>query len=164
MNFKKILIFFFATVILCSCEPLKQPTIVKYEPIISYKYAIVSPTNALTSGTGGAYGSQFGLFGFSESESINPSDIISGYLMKKGFIIIPAIEPQLANETLIISYGEKNRRKYVFEYAYEISLQFISAKDHEIVCACTSEASGNSRIEGLKNAILQALDISFSTK
>lgn len=75
-----------------------------------FKYAYISPTKELTSSTGSTYGGQYGIYGSSTTKSVNPSDVIAGILIQKGYVILPDLSPELAKETLIINYGESGRR------------------------------------------------------
>ena len=91
--------------ILGACAPLRVPIIVKKSPIEMFKYAYISPTKELTSSTGSAYGGQYGIYGSSTTKSVNPSDVIAGILIQKGYVILPELNPELAKETLIVNYG-----------------------------------------------------------
>ena len=71
-----------------------------------FKYAYISPTKELTSSTGSTYGGQYGIYGSSTTKSVNPSDVIAGILIQKGYVILPELNPELAKETLIVNYGE----------------------------------------------------------
>jgi hypothetical protein len=55
------------------------------------------------------YGGNYGVYGASVSKSINPSDVIAGYMIRYGFVQVPEIKPELASQTLIINYGETGR-------------------------------------------------------
>ena len=98
---------------LYACGTLrKYPVVVKNSSISDYKYVYITPTKELSSSTSGAYMGQNGvMYGSTESKSVNPSDVIAGALIKKGFIIIPELSPELQNKTLIANYGESGRRK-----------------------------------------------------
>ena len=83
INFIGILILSF---LLLRCAPLLPATTIKNSPIETFKYIYISPTKILTSTTGGVYGGAYGVFGSTQSKSVNPTDVISGILTKKGFI------------------------------------------------------------------------------
>ena len=111
MNAIKNWLLVFCTILLANgCAPLRTPVIVRNAPIEMYKYAYISPTKELTSSTGGTYGGQYGIYGSSTTKSVNPSDVIAGILIKQGYIILPELKSELANETLIVNYGESGRR------------------------------------------------------
>ena len=93
-----------------ACAPLRAPVVVKNSPIEKFKYAYISPTKELTSSTGSTYGGQYGIYGSSTTKSVNPSDVIAGILIQKGYVILPELNPELAKETLIVNYGESGRR------------------------------------------------------
>lgn len=93
-----------------ACAPLKTPVIVKNAPIERFKYVYISPTKELTSSTGSTYGGQYGIYGSSTTRSVNPSDVIAGMLIQKGYVILPELNPELAKETfnLFIAFCKHN--------------------------------------------------------
>ena len=153
-----------------ACAPLKapvvslrSPVIVKKCPIEAFKYAYITPTKELTSGMGYAYGVQYGVYGSTVTKSINPSDVIAGILIQKGYVILSDLNPELAKETLIVNYGESGRRDlYPGAYTIEVTIQFISAYTHEIFCSCTAEGLGATEADDIRLAITRALDGLFS--
>lgn len=100
----KILLVFLCTIAISSCASLKPVSISRQSPITGYKYAYITPTSGLTSSNSGVYGNAYGLYGSSQTKSVNPSDIISGYLIKYGFTIVPEITSEIAEKTIIINY------------------------------------------------------------
>ena len=118
----------------------------------SVKLASLS-LSALTSGAGEVFNG----YGATTTKSINPSDIIAGELIKRNFIIVPKLEPQLADKTLIVSYGETDRRYRGLGYTIEVTLQFVSAKSHEMVCSCTAEGQGETEADDIRMAIQRAI-------
>ena len=150
-----------AAIMFSSCA-LKAPVIVKNAPIEGYKYAVITPTKELTSSTGGTYGGQYGIFGSTTTKSVNPSDIISGELIKNGFIVLPELQSELNSKTLIVSYGETGRRNRGFGYTIEVTIQFISADTHELVCSCTAEGQGETEADDIRKAIRRALSGLFN--
>lgn len=112
MNALKRLISAICIILLMdACAPLKVPVIVKNAPIETFKYAYISPTKELTSSTGSTYGGQYGIYGSSTTKSVNPSDVIAGILIQKGYVILPNLNPELAKETLIIKLWRKWQTK-----------------------------------------------------
>lgn len=101
------------------------------------------------------------MYGSTESKSVNPSDVIAGALIKKGFIIIPELSPELQNKTLIANYGESGRRKKGLGYTIEVTIQFISAKSYETVCSCTAEGQGSTEADDIRIAINRAMSALF---
>ena len=162
MNAIKNWLLVICTILLANgCAPLRTPVIVRNAPIEMYKYAYISPTKELTSSTGGTYGGQYGIYGSSTTKSVNPSDVIAGALIKKGFIIIPELSPELQNKTLIANYGESGRRKKGLGYTIEVTIQFISAKSYETVCSCTAEGQGSTEADDIRIAINRAMSALF---
>ncbi len=121
-----------------SCAPLRVATTVNNGNIKDYQYIFISPTETLTSSSGSVYGGNYGAYGATTTKSVNPSDVIAGILTKEGFIIVPELKPELADETLIVNYGESGRRNRGLGYTIEITIQFISAKSHTLICSSTA--------------------------
>ena len=110
-TFKLWISIVLTVIMFSSCSALKTPVIVRNAPIEGYRYVFITPTKELTSSTGGTYGGQYGIYGASTTKSVNPSDVISGELIKNGFVVLPELKSELNNKTLIVNYGESGRRK-----------------------------------------------------
>ncbi len=147
-----------------SCGALKTPVIVRNAPIEGYRYVFITPTKELTSSAGGTYGGQYGIYGASTTKSVNPSDVISGELIKNGFVVLPELKSELNNKTLIVNYGESGRRNRGLGYTIEVTIQFISAETHELVCSCTAEGQGETEADDIRQAIRRALAGLFDNK
>ena len=161
----KILFAFCGAVLLNGCAATLLPvSVTKNSGLSEYKYVYITPTTGLTSGSGGVYGGNYGVYGSSVNKSVNPSDIIAGYMMQKGYVQVPKIKPELASQTLIINYGETGRRSVFWGYTIEITLQFLSAQSHEVVCTSTAEGMGETEADDIRIAINRALDEVFPSK
>lgn len=147
-----------------SCRALKDPVIVRNSSIEEYKYVFITPTKELTSSAGSTYGGQYGVYGASTTKSVNPSDVISGELIKNGFIILPELKSDLNDNTLIVNYGESGRRNRGLGYTIEVTIQFISAETHELICSCTAEGQGETEADDIRQAIRRALSGLFNDK
>ena len=101
--FKLWISIVFAVIMFSSCGALKTPVIVRNAPIEGYRYVFITPTKELTSSAGGTYGGQYGIYGASTTKSVNPSDVISGELIKNGFVVLPELKSELNNKTLIVN-------------------------------------------------------------
>ena len=150
----KFLAIFITTIGLNSCTTLKPTTTIKNGTIESYKYIYISPTNSLTSGSGATIGGQY----YSSSKSVNPNDVITGILLKEGFIKLPELKQELSNETLIVNYGESGRRNTgLGGYTIEVTIQFISATSQTPICSCTAEGQGETEADDIRKAITRCL-------
>lgn len=147
-----------------SCASLQPAVVTRHTSLDGYRYVYITPTSGLTSSSGGVYGGTYGVYGSTQSKSVNPSDIIAGYMIRKGFVQVPEIKPELASQTLIVNYGESGRRN-VFGglggYTIEITLQFLSAHNHEVVCISTAEGMGSTEADDIRIAINRALEEVF---
>ena len=111
----------------------------------------------MTSSSGGVYGGNYGVYGSTTSKSVNPSDVISGILLKNGFSQLPELKPELTDETLIVNYGESGRRNRGLGYTIEVTIQFLSAKTNTTVCSCTAEGQGETEADDIRQAITRCL-------
>ena len=165
MKIIKILFAFCGAVLLNGCAATLLPvSVTKNLGLSEYKYVYITPTSGITSTTGGVYGGSYGVYGSTQTKSIYPSDIIAGIMIKKGFTQVPNIIPEIATQTLIINYGESGRRNVGLGYTIEVTLQFLSAKTHEIVCISTAEGQGATEADDIRIAINRALDEVFPSK
>ena len=139
------------------CGSLKEPIIVKHTTLDGYKYAYISTTKEITSSVSGAFANQYGAYGESIEKTINPSDVISGILIKEGFIILPELKPELAEKTVVVNYGESGRRGLNLGYTIEVTIQFVSYKTNELICTCTAEGQGRTEADDIRIAIERAL-------
>lgn len=97
-------------------------------------------------------------------KSVDPSSIISGILLKNGFIPVSEIRPENAKETMIINYGETDRRNVNLGYSIEYTIQFVSAYSQRLICTCTAEGQGMTEDDDVRIAIQRALKPLFDTK
>ena len=146
-----------SAILLWGCGTLKSPIIQQNEPVSSYKYFYVTPTSELTSSSGGVYGGLYGTYGGTTTKSLNPSDVISGVLLKQGMIRLPELDPELLDKTLVVNYGESGRRNLNLGYSIEVTIQFLQARTHSVVCICTAEGQGSTEADDIRIAINRAL-------
>ena len=100
------------------------------------------------------YGGAYGVYGSTQSKSVNPSDVISGLLTKKGFIRLPELKEELNDKILIVNYGESGKRNTgMGGYTIEVTIQFVSGKSSELVCSCTAEGQGTTEADDIRQAI-----------
>ena len=154
---------FLSALLLNSCA-LKKPIVVRNVPIGEYQYVFITQTKELTSSAGGTYGNQYGMFGSTVMKTVNPADVIAGMLIKEGFVVLPELKDELLDETLVVNYGESGRRDIwggLFGYTLEITLQFISARSHEVLCTTTAEGMGSTEADDIRQAIERALSALF---
>ena len=95
----------------------------------------------------------------STSNTVNPADLITGIFIKEGLIRLPELKPELAEETLIINYGESGKRNTgLGGYTLEVTIQLISAKTSSLVCSCTAEGQGSTEADDIRQAITRCLN------
>lgn len=158
----KILSLFIVSVIVVSCGIMRPASTILRESMVDYKYVYILDTKELTSSSGGVYGGHYrSVYGATTTKSVNPSDIISGYLLKQGYIRVPELNPTIANETMIVSYGESGRRVAGLGYAIEVTIQFTTATTHTLIASTTAEGQGETEADDIRIAIYRALDALF---
>lgn len=156
----KSFIAFLICISLFSCKTVLKPTlkpvsITKKESLGNFKYVYITPTESIKSETGASINGQY----YSSGKTINPGDLISGILTKKGFVKIPALNANLLSETLIVNYGESGRRKTgLGGYTIEITLQFVNAKSNVLVSSCTAEGQGATEADDIRIAISRCIN------
>lgn len=134
----------------CSCsasEPLF--TIRSNDSVRNYKYVYIAPTQTVSQDInyGQAYsnpnnnnsGSRTSIYSTTVRKTTNPSSVIAGWAMKKGYTVIPEISSSIADQTIIINCAETNRR--MLNEIIEITIQCVSARTYEVICTCSSESS-----------------------
>lgn len=139
---------------LCSCVTLSPTHITKKSSLDKYKYVYI-PSTATTKSTSGG---MFNGIGIIESESVNPKTIITSYLMNQGYVCVQEIKEDKASQTLIVNYGEGNKRYEGFGYsAIEVTLQFIDAATEELVCLVRADEKGDTGSDAIRNATMKCL-------
>lgn len=156
MKITKFLSLLLGVFMLSSCSvTLLTPSVTINEPITGYKFFYVANTTEKTSTSGYVYDGS----GSSTTRSINPSDIISGELMKRGFTKVPQITEENAERTFIVNYGETGKRDVgLFWTTTEVTLQFISAKDQSMICSSTAEGFGETEADDVRMAIERSIE------
>ena len=159
---RKLFIFLAATISLWGCSTLKAPQTTIGADIRNYPYAYIIPTSGVTSSSG-VFGNQYGVYG-GATKTINPSEVIAGHLMQRGYTILPELSPDLAEKTLIVSYGYIGRRQLsAFSYASSIIIQMREAKTHKMVAVCEAEGCGADETDDILQAITTALNNIYDT-
>ena len=130
------------SLLLASCTLQKPAKITKNESTENFSYIFFPRTNNLPYGSGGSNG----IHANSRKGIVDPNEIISGILLKEKLVRIPEIQPELANKTLVVNYGESGRRDVPivvgdYEQAIEVTIMFTSAENNKEICSCTAEGS-----------------------
>lgn len=164
MKIKNVL-FLLMCIFLSSCFALKEPTITRCMDIANYQYFLVSETGEKAGARSAVYGNQYGVYGGGGTKSVNPADIITGTLIKNGYVKLIEISPELLDNTMIVNYGESGKRMLgIWGYTLEVTIQFISAKTKEVICTCTAEGVGETEADDIRKAIGRCLSTVFPAK
>lgn len=138
---------------LTSCGSLRPVTVTRNSSLEGYHYAYINSTSTKVGSAGYFYNGM----GASETKSTNPSEIISGFLMKKGFIIVPELKPENESQTIVVNYAETGRRNLNLGYTIEITIQILSATDQSLLCTGTAEGQGSTEADDIRIAINRCL-------
>ena len=162
---KKILLFFIALVA-TACGALRPTTCSVQPTFYSYRYVYIMPTGSVTGSTRvySSYDRSYVSGGV--TRTTNPSDLMSGYMMQKGFTVLPQLDQTKLEETLVLSYGETGKRSVGFLWlsdATGIIIQFRDAKTNELVASAEAEDSGSTEADNIRYAIREALDAIFAS-
>lgn len=145
-------------------KPLPVNVDLKYS-LEDYKYFYIIPAGDKSGTTGLLYNYGYGTYGSTKQVSINPADIISGFLTKKGYIRIPELPGQYPEKTFIVSYGESGRRDVgIWGYTLETTIQFISASTNEVLCTVSGEGMGSTEADDIRISINRCMQSVFGNQ
>ena len=161
---KSIIYILLLCIVLSGCVTLQPTTITRSDNdnFSKYKYFYVNPTGSKTGSSGAVFGNQYGVFGGSSTKSTAPCDVITGFLIRKGYVRVAEINDDNRGETFVINYGEVGRRMGFFCDNIEIVLQFISASTSDVFCTVSGEGSGETEADVIRVAIERCLNTAFS--
>ena len=171
-NTMKRLFLILTTVLVAisAAAQLKVPSATIKGNLKGYKYVYVIPSSGVTSssGSGGAVSIHHGPYVSSVYSTndpittVNPSETIKGYLIRMGYTILPSINQDLANKTLIVSYGHTGYRALFWGgYASSIVLQISEAKTNNVLAIYETEGYGSNESKAVISAVYSALDLFY---
>lgn len=162
---KKFCLFLFLALAFVGCSVTQNTSSAgATNPFRGYRYFHVVATEKISSSEGSVYGGQYGTYGSSVTKTVNPADVITGYMMKKGFISLPDLSGRHPGKTLYISYGESGRKFKGIGYSIEITIQFLDADSHELVLVESAEGMGDTEADDIRKAILKCMKKVFNEK
>ena len=139
------------------CAVKKEPIVTKSESAKEYKYVVIPETSTLNSGSGVLVGGQYGVYGGSKINEVDPGALIEGIMLKRGLNSIEEVRPDIIDETLIVKYGESGRRNVFWGYALEVTIVLLDAKTNDAVYTCTAEGMGETEADDIRKAIHRCL-------
>ena len=161
----KKLLLFFAALALTACGALK-PTTCSVQPTFDkYRYVYIMPTGSVTGSTGVYTSYVDNRVHGGVTRTANPSDMMSGYLMQKGLTILPHLDEAKKAETLVLSYGETDRRDVGLLWlstSTGIIIQFRDALTNDLIASAEAEDYGSTEADNVRYAIRKALDAIFA--
>ena len=146
----------------CGASKLLPPTVQVFAPVDGYEYFYITPTAEVTSETTYVSGNYYyGVQGSTRTTSVNPTDEISGFFIKKGYIRVPQITSEVKDKAVIINYSVSGERDMLGGKAKEITLQVVDAKTMKVVCVASAEGIGATDSDDIKIAIHRCLEEMF---
>jgi hypothetical protein len=164
---KRVSILVSAILMLTSCGPsaLLPVEMDSKKSLDGYKYFYMIPTGDKSGTTGAVYSNGYGAYGTTHQKSTNPADVISGYLIKQGYIRVAELPSLFPEETFIVNYGESGRRSLGAwrGYTLEVTIQFISVSTNEVLCTVSGEGLGSTEADDIRIAINRCLQEVFGS-
>lgn len=148
------------------CAPVLMTPLVTHhgeDSVHNYRYFYITPTGDYT-GKSNAVSILFGVYaGSGQIKTATPSHIISGILIKNGYIQVNEVLPENARETMIVNFSETGRHEQSLGYSIEVTIQFVSAATQRMICTCTADGAGETEADDVQQAIKRALEPLFAT-
>ena len=177
----KKFLFFLLAIVFSGCTMLQPPSARMHASLKgwNYQYIYITPTIDITSITSttdtvsvasttdstSTYKRMldgfYRIFRSKSKPTVNPADIITGHFVKKGYIRVAEIKPDIADKTLVINYGETNSGYIGVFRKVGVVIQMVSAETNELVCVCSGEGKGRTEDRAKKNAIDGCMDTFF---
>lgn len=157
---KKLFLLFAATVMAMSVMALEPPIATIKGDLQAYDYFCVAPAGGVTASSGDAVVYGIGGVGFvagSQTNTVNPSDVISGFLMEHGYNVLISPDPEFTNRTLNVIYGYAGRRNVAFGYTSKVIIQMRDVATQELVATFEAEGIGENESEDILQAINRAM-------
>lgn len=161
----KKLLLFIATLALTACGALKPTTCSVQPTFYKYRYVYIMPTGSVTGSTGVYTSYVDNRVHGGVTRTATPSDMMSGYLMQKGLTILPQLDEAKKAETLVLSYGETDRRDVGFLWlstSTGIIIQFRDALTNDLIASAEAEDYGSTEADNVRYALRKALDAIFA--
>lgn len=160
---RSLFIILLMSIMLSGCVTLEPTVITKSEndDFSNYKFFYINPTGSKTGSSGVVVGNQYGVYGGSATKTTDPCDVITGFLIRKGFVRVASIDDSNRAQTFVINYGEVGRSMGFFGDKIEIVLQFISASTNDVFCTVTGEGDGETEADDIRIAIERCLNTAF---
>lgn len=153
---------------LVGCAPVLMTPLVTHhgeDSVHNYRYFYITPTGDYTGRSQDVAATiLFGAYaGLGNMKTTTPSHIISGILIKNGYIQVNEVLPENARETMIVNFSETGRHEQSLGYSIEVTIQFVSALTQRVICTCTADGAGETEADDVQQAIKRALEPLFLT-
>jgi len=156
---KRLITFAFCalmTVSMMGAKKVDSPIVDVRGDLSKYEYVYVIPVSGDKPAPGVQVNNGYVIY----SRNLYPSDVISGYLMKFNYTIMPECSLEHAEKTLIVSYGFTGRRLLSWvKSACTVLIQMSDAQTHEIVASFEAEGAGYDEVFAMLEAIYTDLEL-----
>ncbi len=161
----KKIVLFFITLVATACGALRPTTCTVHPTFYKYRYVYIMPTGSVTGSTGVYTSYVDNRVHGGVTRTTNPSDMMSGILMQKGFTLLPQLDQNKLSETLVLSYGETGHRDVGLLWlstSTGIIIQFRDAQTNDLIASAEAEDFGSTEADNVRYAIQKALEAIFS--
>jgi hypothetical protein len=164
---KKVLVMMMIGLCFSACSTTLQVPVVQVNPAIQqYKYVYIIPTNTIIGGY--VSGGESSTSGY--TKSTNPANVIAGALMERGYIILPQIQDEFKDKTMVVSFGELPSEYSGLTMAKtNVLIQFRDANTSNLIASAKAEGVSKNdwsffhptEADGIKQAIIRAINAIF---
>ena len=161
----KKIVLFLIVLVAAACGSVKPTTCSVQPTFYKYRYVYIMPTGSVIGSTAVSTSYVDNRVHGGVTRTTNPSDMMSGVLMQKGFTILPQLDQNKLAETLVLSYGETGHRDVGFLWlstSTGIIIQFRDAQTNELIASAEAEDFGSTEADNVRYAIQKALDAIFA--
>ena len=161
----KKIVLFLIVLVATACGSVKPTTCSVQPTFYKYRYVYIMPTGTVTGSTPVHSSADRSYVSGGVTRTTNPADMMSGYLMQKGFVVLPQLDQNKLEETLVLSYGETGHGSAGFLWLYtttSIIIQFRDAKTNDLIASAEAEDWGSTEADNVRYALRGALDAIFA--
>ena len=82
--------------------------------------------------------------------------------MGRGYVRVPEVKAENADQTMVINYGDGNNREgFWSERAITVTMQILNGKTNDLIVVCKAEEKGGDEAVATRLAIEKALNEIF---
>lgn len=125
-------------------------------PIDGYKYVFIPNSNPVVTAKDDT--DLWTKEHYTSIESAYPYEIIASECMKRGYVILHELKPELEGQTMIVNHAIGSRKSRL-GYLPDITIQMISAKTNELLRSATAWSIWGSTAVIIKDSTYKAMSL-----